>query len=260
MDSSAGGDLRSQGTGGQNPRVINTNGGVKTSIVYALTTLLCILCCTFRIATGFEAVGPTIAPPIAGLRQSDLSDTFDQMRDGYRHGAIDIVMPENTPVLAVSNGLIRKLFLSKAGGNTIYEFDDAGTYCYYYAHLDHYGQGVRDGVHVSKGEVIGYVGSSGDAPLLTPHLHFEIHLLDPKRWWQGIAIDPYPVLVEAVQCTLRNVRRCKKQPDPFATGNFEKRSPARISVQLSPKKRGRTELSSGISGPLKRTSGMRDGS
>jgi murein DD-endopeptidase MepM/ murein hydrolase activator NlpD len=108
--------------------------------------------------------------------------------------------PEGTPV--VSDGIIRKLFLSKAGGDTIYEFDDAGMYCYYYAHLEHYAQGLREGSYVSKGDVIGYVGSSGDASPFAPQLHFEIHLLDPKRWWQGIAIDPYPVLVEAIECTL----------------------------------------------------------
>ena len=75
-------------------------------------------------------------------------------------------------------------------------------YCYYYAHLEHYAQGLREGSYVSKGDVIGYVGSSGDASPFAPHLHFEVHLLDPKRWWQGIAIDPYPVLIEAIECTL----------------------------------------------------------
>ncbi len=144
---------------------------------------------------------PDISPPVGGLRLSDLSDTFDQMRGGHRHGAIDIMRPENTPVHAVSDGVIRKLFLSKAGGNTIYEFDDTGAYCYYYAHLEHYAYGLREGSYVSKGDVIGYVGSSGDASPFAPHLHFEIHLLDPNRWWQGIAIDPYPVLLEAIECT-----------------------------------------------------------
>jgi murein DD-endopeptidase MepM/ murein hydrolase activator NlpD len=77
-------------------------------------------------------------------------------------------------------------------------------YCYYYAHLEHYAQGLREGSYVSKGDEIGYVGSSGDASSFAPQLHFEIHLLDPKRWWQGIAIDPYPVLVEAIERTLPN--------------------------------------------------------
>jgi murein DD-endopeptidase MepM/ murein hydrolase activator NlpD len=174
---------------------------VKTRIVFIVATLLFTPCRTFQIAAGF-VVAPDIAPPIGGLRLSDLSDTFDQMRGDHRHGAIDIMRPESTPVHAVSDGIIRKLFLSKAGGNTIYEFDDAGMYCYYYAHLEHYAQGLREGSYVSKGDVIGYVGSSGDASPFAPQLHFEIHLLDPKRWWQGIAIDPYPVLVEAIECTL----------------------------------------------------------
>ncbi|HEV3109979.1 MAG TPA: M23 family metallopeptidase [Candidatus Binataceae bacterium] len=175
---------------------------MKVRIVFIVATLMFTLCGTFQIAAvGFLLV-PDIAPPITGLRLSDLSDTFDQMRGRHRHGAIDIMRPEDTPVHAVSDGVIRKLFLSKAGGNTIYEFDDAGLYCYYYAHLDHYAQGLREGSHVSKGDVIGYVGSSGDASPFAPQLHFEIHLLDPKRWWQGIAIDPYPVLVEAIECSL----------------------------------------------------------
>ncbi len=174
---------------------------MKTRIVFIVATLLFTPWHTFQIAAGF-VVAPDIAPPIVGLRRSDLSDTFDQMRGGHRHGAIDIMRPESTPVHAVSDGIIRKLFLSKAGGNTIYEFDDAGMYCYYYAHLEHYAQGLREGSYVSKGDVIGYVGSSGDASPFAPQLHFEIHLLDPKRWWQGIAIDPYPVLVEAIECTL----------------------------------------------------------
>ena len=112
---------------------------MKTRIVFIVATLLFTPCRTFQIAAGF-VVAPDIAPPIGGLRLSDLSDTFDQMRGDHRHGAIDIMRPESTPVHAVSDGVIRKLFLSKAGGNTIYEFDDAGMYCYYYAHLEDYAQ------------------------------------------------------------------------------------------------------------------------
>src|SRR5260370_25004009 len=124
---------------------------VKTPIVFIVATLLYTPCRTFQIAAGF-VVAPDIAPPIGGLRLSDLSDTYDQMRDGRRHEAIDIMRPEGTPVHAVSDGIIRKLFLSKAGGNTIYEFDGAGMYCYYYAHLEHYAQGFREGSYVSKGD------------------------------------------------------------------------------------------------------------
>ena len=112
-----------------------------------------------------------------------------------RHEALDILAPRNTPVLAVENGTVAKLFLSKPGGNTIYQFDPTSTYAYYYAHLERYADGLKDGDRIERGQVIGYVGTSGNAPPDTPHLHFAIFkLAEAKRWWRGVAIDPYPVL------------------------------------------------------------------
>ena len=138
------------------------------------------------------AVPSLTAPPIEGLNPNELHDTFDQPRGAARHEAIDILEPRGTPVHAVIDGVVAKLFLSKPGGNTIYEFDDARTFCYYYAHLDHYASGIHDGVHVSSGQVIGYVGSSGNADASAPHLHFAIFQLGPeKHWWQGTAVNPY---------------------------------------------------------------------
>ncbi len=103
--------------------------------------------------------------------------------------------PAGTPVRAAVDGTIQKLFLSKAGGNTIYEFDEPGVYCYYYAHLQRYADGLHEGMRVTRGEVIGYVGSTGDASPSAPHLHFAIYQLGPERqWWKGVAIDPYPIL------------------------------------------------------------------
>ena len=97
--------------------------------------------------------------------------------------------------MAVEDGVIQKLFLSKPGGLTIYEFDLQNVYCFYYAHLDRYAEGLREGMHVKQGEVIGYVGTSGNAPPNTPHLHFAIFKLgDDKKWWEGTPIDPYSVL------------------------------------------------------------------
>jgi len=141
---------------------------------------------------------PTLmSPPIAGLTASELHDTFDQARGTARHEAIDILEARGTPVHAVVDGVIAKLFLSKPGGNTIYQFDESGTFCYYYAHLDRYASGVHDGMHVSSGQVIGYVGSSGNADPAAPHLHFAIFQLGPdKHWWQGTAVNPYPILMQ----------------------------------------------------------------
>ena len=137
-----------------------------------------------------------LALPLPALELGDLRDTFDEMRGGTRrHEALDILAPRNTPVLAVEDGKVAKLFLSKAGGLTLYQFDPTATYAYYYAHLERYADGVKDGDTVSRGQVIGYVGTSGNAPPDTPHLHFAIFkLTDAKRWWQGTAIDPYPIL------------------------------------------------------------------
>lgn len=139
--------------------------------------------------------------PLEGVNPSDVLDTFDQARaGGRRHEATDILAPRGTPIHAVGDGVIQKLFLSKAGGNTIYEFDPAGFYCYYYAHLDRYAEGLHEGMQVKKGDVIGYVGSTGDASDKAPHLHFAIFKLGPeKRWWQGVAINPYPVLIHLVR-------------------------------------------------------------
>jgi murein DD-endopeptidase MepM/ murein hydrolase activator NlpD len=139
--------------------------------------------------------------PLANLARPDIHDTFNEGRaGGKQHEATDILAPRGTPVLAVEDGIIQKLFLSKPGGLTIYEFDLQGTFCYYYAHLDHYAPGVKDGTRVSRGEVIGYVGTTGNAPPQTPHLHFGIFRLGPeKHWWEGAAIDPYPVLMKSLK-------------------------------------------------------------
>jgi murein DD-endopeptidase MepM/ murein hydrolase activator NlpD len=141
-----------------------------------------------------------MTPPIRGLAGADLRDSFDEVHDGQKHEAIDIMEPRGTPVRAVVSGTIRKLFLSKPGGNTIYLFDEMEMYCYYYAHLDGYAAGLREGMRIERGDVIGFVGSSGNAVARSPHLHFAITQLGPeKQWWKGQPIDPYPFLVDAVK-------------------------------------------------------------
>ena len=134
--------------------------------------------------------------PVQGAQPSDIKDMFNEMRgDDHRHEAVDILAPRMTPVLAVEDGSIAKLFVSKAGGNTIYQFDPKKLYAYYYAHLERYADGLVEGAPVMRGEVIGYVGTTGNAPPNTPHLHFAIfRLTAEKQWWKGTAIDPYQVL------------------------------------------------------------------
>jgi peptidoglycan LD-endopeptidase LytH len=135
--------------------------------------------------------------PVPGVSAGDIQDTFDQTRGTERrHEATDIVAPRGTPVNAVDDGTIQKLFLSKPGGITIYQFDPTEQYCYYYAHLERYADGIHEGMQVKRGDVIGYVGTTGNAPADAPHLHFAIFKLGPeKRWWQGTPINPYPMLI-----------------------------------------------------------------
>jgi murein DD-endopeptidase MepM/ murein hydrolase activator NlpD len=135
--------------------------------------------------------------PVEGVDPDDLNDDFDDPRGfGRFHHAIDILAPRGTRVLAVEDGRITKLYLSNGGGGiAIYQFDPSETFGYYYAHLDRYADGLEEGEFVRKGDVIGYVGTTGNAPLETPHLHFAITLLMPeKRWWEGIPLNPYQAL------------------------------------------------------------------
>lgn len=134
--------------------------------------------------------------PLAAIDRSDLRGSFDDVRGASRrHEAMDVPAPRHTPVVAVEAGIIARLFTSRSGGITIYQFDATTTYAYYYAHLDRYAPGLAEGATVSRGQVIGYVGTSGNAPEDTPHLHFAIFVLDDdKRWWQGTPVDPFLVL------------------------------------------------------------------
>lgn len=134
--------------------------------------------------------------PVQGIRPEQLLDTFHEARGSGRvHEAIDIIAPRNTPVLAVEDGKVAKLFTSKQGGLTIYQFDPTETYAYYYAHLERYADGVQEGTMLRRGQVVGYVGSSGNAGPENPHLHFAIFRLTPeKRWWEGTPINPFQVL------------------------------------------------------------------
>jgi murein DD-endopeptidase MepM/ murein hydrolase activator NlpD len=129
------------------------------------------------------------------VKAEDLSPQFFDARGQRGHEAIDIMAPRGQSVVAVEDGTIAKLFTSVRGGLTIYQFDPTEKYAYYYAHLDHYADGLAQGEKVMRGQTIGYVGSTGDAGEASPHLHFGIFLLGPeKQWWKGEALDPYPAL------------------------------------------------------------------
>ena len=158
-------------------------------------------------AAGDPKLAPSLVPPsapgrlaipVAGVTPDALVDTFTQAREGGAriHDAIDILAPRGTPVYAAAPGTVEKLFLSDRGGNTVYVRSPDRTLVYYYAHLDAYAPGLREGAAVRQGDAIGTVGSSGNANPTAPHLHFAVMRIRPEaKWWeQAMAINPYPLL------------------------------------------------------------------
>jgi murein DD-endopeptidase MepM/ murein hydrolase activator NlpD len=134
--------------------------------------------------------------PVAGVKPEQLLDTFSDARsEGRVHDAIDIPAPAGTPVMAAADGEIVKLFQSERGGTTIYQLSTDRKLIFYYAHLQRYADGLAEGKFVKQGEIIGYVGDTGNAGAGNFHLHFSISIVaDPKRYWEGTNINPYPLL------------------------------------------------------------------
>ena len=155
-----------------------------------------------QAATGDAAVLASmhLLIPVAGVRPEALRDTFDDARgEGRVHDAIDIMAARDTPVLAAADGRVVKLFQSAKGGTTVYQLASADEhFVFYYAHLDHYADGLAEGHVARRGETIGYVGDTGDAGPGNTHLHFQIYRVsDPKHFWTGENINPYPLLRSA---------------------------------------------------------------
>jgi murein DD-endopeptidase MepM/ murein hydrolase activator NlpD len=136
--------------------------------------------------------------PVEGVKLAQLSDNFDQPRGKERHHeALDIMAPKGTKVIAAADGKVVKLFNSKPGGLTVYQFDPTEKYAYYYAHLDRYADGVKEGTVLKRGDLVGYVGVSGNSDPKAPHLHFAVVELTPKKeWWKGTSVNPYPMMGE----------------------------------------------------------------
>jgi murein DD-endopeptidase MepM/ murein hydrolase activator NlpD len=147
------------------------------------------------------SAAPTTMPgkllvPVQGIKSAQLTDTFYQPRGEQRqHEALDIMAPTGTPVVAVADGKVVKLFHSKPGGLTVYQFDPTGQFAYYYAHLDRYADGIAEGMEVKRGTLIGYVGVTGNSDPNAPHLHFAVVALTPeKQWWKGTPLNPFPLM------------------------------------------------------------------
>ena len=137
----------------------------------------------------------SMAIPVAGVTAKQLIDSFDDKRGGSRtHNALDIMAARNTPAVAATSGKILKLHSSVAGGLTIYMTDQASRFIMMYGHLDSYRPGLKEGAAVRRGETIGFVGTTGNASTLAPHLHFQIMRRDdPDAWWRGTPINPFLV-------------------------------------------------------------------
>jgi len=182
-------------------------GAALVSVLSVARVILALRSGTIGAPEEPEAVAPASVPdadlrgrslliPVQGVQPGALSDTFDDSRAGGArvHHALDILAPRGTPVLAAEAGRVVRLHNTGAGGITVYEVDPAGRYGYYYAHLDHYADGLAEGQTVARGQVLGYVGTTGNAPPGTPHLHFAIYeITDPRRPWRGRPIDPFPL-------------------------------------------------------------------
>ncbi|HXG92521.1 MAG TPA: M23 family metallopeptidase [Blastocatellia bacterium] len=134
--------------------------------------------------------------PVSGVSANQLRDSFNDARsEGRVHQAIDIMAPGGTPVMAVTDGTVMKLHRSAKGGITLYQSDPSGRYVYYYAHLMRYADGMAEGKSVKRGDVIGYVGDTGNPGPGNYHLHFAISKPDaPGKWSGGTPINPYPIL------------------------------------------------------------------
>lgn len=150
-----------------------------------------------RIGPGDEVLGDgDLLVPVLGVHRDELRPSFSDPRGASRrHEAIDILAARHTPVLAAQDGTIARLYRSRLGGITVYQFDPTGEYVYYYAHLERYAEGLQEGNPVRRGDVLGYVGTTGNAPPDTPHLHFAIYRASGEgRWSGGEPLDPYALL------------------------------------------------------------------
>jgi septal ring factor EnvC (AmiA/AmiB activator) len=134
--------------------------------------------------------------PVAGADMSKVVDSFDAGRDGGRvHHALDILAPRGTPILAADDGRILRMSSNKLGGITMYTVDPANRVVYYYAHMDRYNDAMTPGQIIVRGDTLGYVGTTGNAPKDTPHLHFQIMRWPADgKYWNGEPIDPYELL------------------------------------------------------------------
>lgn len=164
-------------------------------------TPLSIPMSTAAPADANDLAGITLHFPVADFDGRPFADSYSDSRDGgaRRHHAIDIVAPRGTPVLSVQDGRILRLSRNAKGGISIYATDTEERFVFYYAHLDRYHARIREGMPLSRGDTIGYVGATGNAPEHVPHLHFQMmRMPGDRRYWNGEPVNPYHLLRAAI--------------------------------------------------------------
>ena len=173
-------------------------GAVLAGLVVYLAVTGRVLVVSLERREALKAAGKEreIAIPVAGVRRAELRDSFHAPRSGGRqHLGIDIMAPDGTPVLAAAGGVIVKRDSSALGGISLYERGNDGATIYFYAHLSRYAAGIDEGDLVRQGDLIAYVGHTGNAAASAPHLHFGVYTVtDPNRWWHGRDLNPYILL------------------------------------------------------------------
>ena len=154
-----------------------------------------------------------LAIPVAGVPLEQIPDTYNDPRDGNRvHHAVDIMAPRGAAVLSADDGRVLKLRTNAAGGITVYATDPEERFIYYYAHLDRYRPNLAEGMRVARGDTLGYVGTTGNAPKDLPHLHFQVTRMPADRkWWLGVPIDPRPLFAVEERAPSGKVADGKKQ-------------------------------------------------
>ncbi|HUP29990.1 MAG TPA: M23 family metallopeptidase [Usitatibacter sp.] len=139
--------------------------------------------------------GGKLLVPVRGIERTALRDNYSARRGPRTHNALDIMAPRGTPVLAAADGRVAKIYRHPLGGLSVYQYDSAESFAYYYAHMDAFAAGLLEGAVLKRGDVIGYVGTTGNASPSSPHLHFAMYRLGADRkWWRGTAVNPYTYL------------------------------------------------------------------
>jgi hypothetical protein len=184
-----------------------------------------------------SALASSLVIPVVGVVYSALHDGFTERRSGGRmHEALDIMAPRGTPVVSAVDGRLLKLHLSKAGGLMVYAADATDQFILMYAHLDRYADGLVEGAPLHKGQVLGYVGTTGNAPPNAPHLHFAIARGQPSvQWWKGVAVDPYPLLVNAPSSVAPAIQVAAANNDTAKSPTATKASRADTAVAARPR-------------------------